>query len=91
VKNKQRTDRLSGKEKVMTERLRALIQAAEQLSPEVQDELADQIAALLPNPPHPAGLGAVDFSVFADLPDDAVDILDRMRHEAPPTPPYEEP
>ncbi len=74
----------------MTERLRAVVLAAEQLSPAEQDELADQIAALLPPAPPVAGLAAVDFSVFADLPDDAVDVLDRMRHEAPPTPPYEE-
>ncbi len=75
----------------MTERLRAVVLAAEQLSPAEQDELANQIAALLPPAPPAAGLAAVDFSVFADLPDDAVDVLDRMRHEAPPTPPYEEP
>lgn len=76
----------------MTERLRAVVLAAEQLSPAEQDELANQIAALLPPAvPLVAGLAAVDFSVFADLPDDAVDVLDRMRHEAPPTPPYEEP
>lgn len=72
----------------MTERLRAVVQAAEQLSPTEQDELADQIAELLPPP---AGLAMVDFSVFADLPDDAVDVLDRMRHEAPPTPMFEGP
>jgi hypothetical protein len=75
----------------MTERLRAIIEAAEHLSPAEQDVLADQIAAWLPAMPHPAKLAAVDFSVFADLPADAVDVLDRMRHEAPPTPPYEEP
>jgi hypothetical protein len=82
---------LARKEKEMTERLRAVIQAVEQLSLAEQDALANQIASLLPTPPHPAGLAAVDFSVFADVPDDAVDVLDRMRHEAPPTPPYKEP
>jgi hypothetical protein len=75
----------------MTERLRAVIQAAEHLSSTEQDALADQIATLLP-PTQPAALlAAIDFSVFADLPDDAVDELDRLRHEATPTPPYEEP
>ena len=85
----------------MTERLRAVVLAAEQLSLTEQDTLADQIASLLPplssvssGSPASALRGpsgaAVDFSVFADLPEDAVDVLDRMRHEAAPTPLYAE-
>jgi len=82
-------------ETTMTERLRAVVLAAEQLSPTEQDALADQIAGLLPSV-SPASVlrgprgAAVDFSVFADLPEDAVDVLDRMRHEAAPTPLYAE-
>jgi len=75
----------------MTERLRAVVMAAEQLSAAEQDMLADQIEVLIPSVQLTAGLASVDFSVFADLPDDAVDVLDRLRHEASPTPPYEEP
>jgi hypothetical protein len=75
----------------MTDRLRAAVLAAENLSPAEQDDLANHIEALLPSAKPATGLAAVDFSVFADLPDDAVDVLDRMRHEAPPNPPYEEP
>lgn len=84
-------DSLAGEGEVMTERLRAVILAAERLSPTEQDHLADQIAALLLPTTPAARLASVDFSVFADVPDDAVEVLDRMRHETPPTPPYEEP
>lgn len=75
----------------MTERLRAVVMAAEKLSPAEQDDLAGHIEVLLPPVQPAARLAAVDFSVFADLPDDAVDVLDRLRHEASPMPPYEEP
>ena len=75
----------------MTERLRAVVMVAEMLPPTEQDALAQQIEALLPSTQPAAGLAAIDFSVFADLPDDAVDVLDQWRHEAPPTPAYEEP
>ena len=75
----------------MTERLRTVVMAAERLSPAEQDALANQIEALLPPTLPAAGLAAVDFRVFADLPDDAVEVLDRLRHEASPSPVYEEP
>ncbi len=75
----------------MTDRLRAVVLAAEKLSDLEQDELASQMEALFPVLQPANKLAAIDFSVFADLPGDAVDVLDRLRHEAPPTPPYEEP
>lgn len=82
----------------LTERLRAVVLAAEQLSPTEQDALADQIAGLLPPvssaaPTRGSGASggpAIDLSVFADLPEDAVDVLDRLRHDAAPTPLYTE-
>lgn len=78
----------------MTERLHAVIQAVEKLSPLEQDTLARQMETLLETllpTSQPNAHVSIDFNAFADLPDDAVDMLDRLRHAAVPTPPYEEP
>lgn len=78
---------------MITERLHRALARIEQLPPEVQDELAEQLEAwtepaqdTVPRPKkRVAGIWR-DRTDLADM----IEELERLRHEAPPTPPPED-
>ncbi|HEY8323600.1 MAG TPA: hypothetical protein VIG77_03855 [Ktedonobacterales bacterium] len=90
----------------MIERLQRALEHIEELSPEAQQELAEQIEALsapiadLPSQPTSSDDEALPRSVrvalalggaWSDLhDDDEFAFFDRIRHETPPTPPMDE-
>jgi hypothetical protein len=76
----------------MIERLQRVIERIEQLPPDQQESVAEQIEMVaepfLPPMrclPRPSYAG-----IWSDLPDDMEEVLDRWRHEVPPTPPIED-
>ncbi|HKB46309.1 MAG TPA: hypothetical protein VKC57_01335 [Ktedonobacterales bacterium] len=78
----------------MIERLARALEHVEQLPPEVQEELAEQIELYrrVPEPQTPGSMpGRRSFAgIWWDLPDDMEETLLRWRHEATPTPPVED-
>jgi hypothetical protein len=75
----------------MIVRLQQVIEKIEHLSPEIQDEAANQLevlAGLVETNQAPKSLAGA----WRDLPDadTMIDELDRLRHSVPPTPPLEE-
>jgi hypothetical protein len=78
----------------MIERLARALEHVEQLPPEVQEELAEQIELYrrVPEPQTPGPMpGRRSFAgIWRDLPDDMEETLLRWRHEATPTPPVED-
>lgn len=75
----------------MIARLAQALQRVDELSPDAQEELAEQIEFLFHAPM--AGRDAVRRSfagIWRDLPDDMEGTLLRWRHEAAPTPPIDD-
>ncbi len=71
----------------MIERLQRALKHVEELSPEAQEDLAQQIEEM--TEPLAMSAGSLAGSM-PDLPDDAEETLLRWRHETPPTPPLDE-
>ena len=71
----------------MIARLRRALEHIDELPPELQDEIAEQIEAYTEPLALPAGSLA---GSMPDLPDDAEETLLRWRREVPPTPPMDE-
>ena len=79
---------------MITERLHRALARIEQLPPEVQDELAEQLEAWAEPAQdtatsRPRGRVAGIWRDRTDLAD-MIEELERLRHEAPPTPPLED-
>jgi hypothetical protein len=76
---------------MMVDRLQQAVKIIERLPANVQEALAVQIEQLaapyasLTTVPRRSHAG-----IWADLPDDMEDVLDRWRHAVPPTPPLDE-
>lgn len=71
----------------MIERLQRAMEHIEEVSPEIQE----QLAAIIEQNTEPPEVGSDSLAgSMPDLPDDMVETLLRLRREAPPTPPMDE-
>lgn len=71
----------------MIERLQRAMEHIEEVSPEIQE----QLAAIIEENTEPLETAAANLAgSMPDLPDDMVETLLRMRREVPPTPPMDE-
>ena len=70
----------------MTERLQRALEHLDELSPELQDQLAELIEQHISPALVPSETLAGAWSDLPDTFDEMLDALDRLRHASPPTP-----
>lgn len=71
----------------MVERLQRAVQILETLPADVQESVAEQIEQMMVLNVPTSAVRRSHADIWADLPDDMVETLNRWRHEVPPTPP----
>lgn len=74
----------------MVERLQHAVQILETLPANVQESVAEQIEQLIVSYVSTSVRRHSYAGIWADLPDDMEETLDRWRHEVPPTPSIDE-
>lgn len=70
----------------MIDRLQRAVQVLETLPPNMQESVAEQIEQLAATVNLNGAVRRSHAGIWADLPDDMEETLDRWRHEVPPTP-----
>ena len=74
----------------MVERLQRAVQILETLPLNVQESVAEQLEQITASYASTQNVRRSHAGIWADLPDDMEETLDRWRHQVPPTPPIDE-